>query len=314
MRKILSLFLAAFFILTFSSCDLISEKPDKGVMHVVAIGNNFPVYIDGDEAYFHHVTYKNKTYKLSPLSSCINDANAISLVFEKYAKDTNTKVDINNLAGRYIDDFLDALNNLKTTAKPEDLTVIFISTHGNNMVREKVSYDQESSVDSFFVLQDSEYIESKPIMFSDFLSSLEQIPGTILVLADFCFSGALISQTNYTYNVENYYGSDPITLLFSSKKVNDSSKIFELCSSSYREESYGDFKLSVYTKALLAAIGVSNYTSATKEVEYTSIPTLLNKKIYLSEIYRYIYEKIHEKQSPQMNAGLQDLVIFDFSN
>ena len=314
MRKFLFLISAAFILLFFSSCDVIGVKPKKGVMHVVTIGNNFPVYIDGETAYFHHVTYKDKNYKLSPLTSCINDANAISLVFEKYAKDTNTEVDIYNLAGRYIDDFHETLNNLKTKAKPEDLTVIFISTHGNNAVKEKVSYDQESTVDAFFVLQDSEYIDSKPIEYSEFLNTLKQIPGTILVLADFCYSGALISQTNYTYNVENYYGSDPIALLFSSKEINDSSKIFELCSSNYCEESYGDFKLSVYTKALLAALGVSDYTPSTKDVEYTSIPTLLNNRIYLSEIYRYVYEKTHKKQNPQINAGVQDLVVFDFSN
>jgi len=288
--------------LALVSCD--SSVSDKGKLHILAMGDNFGSGI------------------VSTLKTCENDAVATAEILIKRATEAGVTVgeshlllgeeDTSETKGATAANFGTALNKIKDAASVNDITVIYLSTHGNNDIKKKVNYSDSNSKNTYFVLEDG----SKGITFDDLLDFSNEIPGTILIIADLCFSGAFIEQNNVTYNVNNYSGTNPVNILFSDAKVKESSKIYVLAASSYFQESQAGSTvndLSVFTDYMLKALGMSEFDGS---VHYaSSIPSKKSNKILLSDIYGYVYKetkKAGKAQVVQMSAGTNDLVLFSY--
>lgn len=303
MKKTAVILTALVLALILISCD--NSVSDKGKLHLISVGDNFT----------------GNTEKITVLKSCENDARAVSNVFEKRALEAGysfeSKILIGSSSGTEeatVINLKNAVSELKTRASSNDISVIFISTHGDNDVKSRVDYSSPNDKNGYFILDTKQ--ESGKFAFSDLLSSVESIPGTVLIMADLCFSGALIEQNNVTYNINNYTGSNPVSILFSDAAVRESSKVFVLAACTYFQLSYAgeENELSVFTGYMLKALGMSYYDA--EGVHYaSSIPAKKGNNILLSDIYGCIYKeskKNDESQVVQMSAGTNDLVLFSY--
>lgn len=301
MKKTAVILTALVLVLVLVSCN--DSVSDKGRLHILSIGDNF-------------------TGTSMKLDSCENDAKAVVEVFTKRAVESGMTLGITKtLLG--VADTLDtegatsvnifgALNDLIAGASSNDITVIFLSTHGSNEVKWKVNYSESNNQGACFFTDDG----NKGIYFNTLLQYANKIPGTVLILADLCYSGALIGQNNVTYNVNNYTGSNPVSILFSDAAVRESSKVFVLAACTYFQLSYAgeENKLSVFTGYMLKALGMSYYDA--DGVHYaSSIPAKKGNNILLSDIYGCIYKESKNNDEPQvvqMSAGTNDLVLFSY--
>ena len=302
MKKTAVILTALVLVLVLVSCN--DSVSDKGRLHILSMGDNF------------------KGIEKLELDSCENDAKAVVEVFTKRALESGmtlgiTKTllgvaDTSDTKGATEVNVFGALNALIAGASSNDITVIFLSTHGSNEVIGKVNYSESNNQGAYFIIEDG----TKRIYFNTLLQYADKIPGTVLILADLCHSGALIEQNNVTYNVNNYTGSNPVSILFSDADVRESSKVFVLAACSYFQLSYaGDENgLSVFTDYMLKALGMSHYDA--EGVHYaSSIPAKKGNNILLSDIYGYIYKESKKNDEPQvvqMSAGTNDLVLFSF--
>ncbi len=303
MKKIalvLSVILTACLLLV--SCELVTEKPSKGTLYVVAIGDNF-VNQPG----------------FNPITSCENDADALCQVFDYLGKKAGMETVIYNCSAGRFEAFEAALEEVRSRATDNDLTVIFVSTHGSNTIKETVSYSTETDAKALFYLEKTD--ESVMGVYDAGLKNYcSYIKGKILILADFCFSGSLVAQDYFTYNSANYSGASALSLLFDGTPATGSNKVFALSASTYYEYSWASNPLSTYTKYLLKGLGLENYDPFTKQITMSSgIPVLHGGRIILSDLYKYIYARSTNSsiegshtQTPQMNTGANDLILFSF--
>lgn len=306
MRKLTAVLLVVLSIVVLASCELGYNNTARGRLNVVAIGNDFKkpdqrkVVVDGKE------------YTFAELHSCENDANAVCDVFEALALRAGMETNIVRLPDRYKAQFVSALENLAQSASDNDLTVIFVSTHGKNFFDSPASYSEDIAQKAFFILEESEssttFMRSRKLM-----EYAERIPGTVLVVGDFCYSGSLIEQDNFTYNSDNYKGSSSLSLLFGGGETGLSSRVFVLTASSYYEVSYAGNPLSRFTGHFLNALGLVSYSSTSGETVISGAPAEHNGRILLSDVYGYVYEKTRQTQQTQMSTGAFDLVLFSFN-
>ena len=295
---ILSVLLTA--CLLFVSCELVTEKPSKGMLYVVAIGDNF----NGSPKY---------------IRSCENDAEALCQVFDYLGKKAGMETSIYNCSSGGIFSFDAALTEVRSKATDNDLTVIFVSTHGGNIYTKPVSYLDYDDSSAEYILEDTDK-NVWHIKNSLFMNYISYIKGKVLFLADFCYSGSLIPQDNVTYNKANFSGASALSLLFDGTPAEGSNRVFALSASTYYEESYAGDLLSTFTKHLLQGLGLDNYNPSTKQITMgSSIPVASGGRIILSDIYKYIYKRStnpaiegNYTQTPQMNTGANDLILFSF--
>lgn len=301
MKKTAVILTALVLVLVLVSCN--DSVSDKGRLHILSIGDNF-------------------TGTSMKLDSCENDAKAVVEVFTKRAVESGmtlgiTKTllgvaDTSDTEGATSVNIFGALDDLIAGASSNDITVIFLSTHGSNEVKWKVDYSESNNQGACFLTDNG----TKGIYFNTLLQYADKIPGTVLILADLCYSGALIEQNNVTYNVNNYTGSNPVSILFSDAAVRESSKVFVLAACTYFQLSYAgeENELSVFTGYMLKALGMSYYDA--EGVHYaSSIPAKKGNNILLSDIYGCIYKESKnndESQVVQMSAGTNDLVLFSY--
>ncbi len=304
MKKSLTILLTVLLVsLVLVSCD--NSVSSKGKINIISVGDNFT----------------GNTESINVLKTCENDANAVKEVFEKRATEAGYSVSSTVFIGSStgtdnatVANLKSAISDLKTGAASNDISVIYVSTHGSNDITKKVDYSTSNDKNGYFILETK--TATGQYAFSDFLSDVNEIPGTVLIIADLCYSGALIEQNNVTYNVNNYTGTDPVRILFSDGTVKESSKTFVLAASTYFQESQAGSTvndLSVMTDYLLKALGMSNYNAG---VNYaSSIPAKKSNKILLSDVYGYVYKeskKDNKAQIVQMSSGTNDLVLFSY--
>ena len=281
-------------VLLFVSCELTGTAPSKGTLHVVAMGDNFTGRSD-----------------IKSLSSCENDAEAVCQVFDYWGKKAGMETDIHNCSGTYCEGFDNTLDEVCNSARDNDLTVIFISTHGSNEIKRPVPYSSSNTDNAFFVLEKQRTTELAYIYDSELMEVAQATRGKVLILADFCYSGAVIPQDNFTYNRLNYTDSGPLTLFFDSTPATDSNKVFILASSTYYEQSWAGFPLSAFTNCLLRSMGLVSYNASTDTATVSSdAPVLKHDRIILSDVYNYVYKQTSPSQTPQMNTGASDLILF----
>ena len=285
MKKTAVILTALVLVLVLVSCN--DSVSDKGRLHILSIGDNF-----------------NPGTK-EHLDSCENDAKAVVEVFTKRALESGMTLGVSQLllgtTDTTADKITEALSEINSSASSNDITIIFLSTHGYNGVKRRVDYNESNNDNACFIVGNgSEYVP-----FDNLLEGANKLPGTVLILADLCFSGALIGQNNVTYNVNNYTGSNPVSILFSDAAVRESSKVFVLAACSYFQLSNpGNFD----TKFLV-------YYDADGVHYASSIPAKKGNNILLSDIYGCIYKeskKNDESQIVQMSAGTNDLVLFSY--
>ncbi len=296
MKKTAVILTALVLVLVLVSCN--DSVSDKGRLHILSIGDNFN---PGTEEH---------------LDSCENDAKAVVEVFTKRALESGMTLGVSRLllgtTDTTADKITEALSEINSSASSNDITIIFLSTHGYNGVKRRVDYNESNNDNACFIVGNgNEYVP-----FDNLLEDANKLPGTVLILADLCFSGALIGQNNVTYNVNNYTGSNPVSILFSDAAVRESSKVFVLAACTYFQLSYAgeENELSVFTGYMLKALGMSYYDA--EGVHYaSSIPAKKGNNILLSDIYGCIYKeskKNDESQVVQMSAGTNDLVLFSY--
>ncbi len=281
--------------LVLASCN--NSISDKGKLNIIAMGDDF-------------------TGTSLELHSCENDADAAVEVFEKLAADSGMPIGVSEgIIGKENAtpaNLTNALETVKNSASANDLTVIFLSTHGHNDVKTRVDYSQSNRKNAYFLLGNGDVSYS----FDTLLTKANEIPGTVLILADLCYSGAFIEQNNITFNIDNYSGTNPVNILFSDGVVRESSKVFILAASTYFQLSYAGNPLSVFSNYMLKSLGLSSYDAEHHSVNFaSSIPAKNGNKILLSDIYAYIYKESkrdNKAQVVQMSAGTNDLVLFSF--
>jgi hypothetical protein len=298
MKKVSLFVLLLTAALLLISCELTGTAPSKGTLHVVAIGDNFTTRPEG----------------INPLFSCENDATAVCQVFEYWGKMAGMKTDIHNCNGLYLSGFEAELAKVITSASDDDLTVIFISTHGGNVYEDPALYSDYNNLGAFFVLEqkDGNVITVQPYIAQSSLQEVaNSIRGKVLVIADFCNSGALVPQNYFTYNSANFTGSSPLSLFFDSTPATDSNRVFYLTACTYYELARAGATLSMFTNHLLSSMGMTSFNPTTgKAIVSSDAPVFRNNRIILSDIYTYIFERTATIQVPQMNTGANDLVLF----
>jgi len=293
MKKLSVYVLVLIAALLLVSCELTGTAPSKGTLHVVAIGDNFTNHPG-----------------VNPLLSCENDATAACQVFEFWGKMSGMKTDIHNCNGNYFQGFELELDKVINSSANNDLTILFLSSHGNNQVQYIVPYSSSNS-DNEGVILETGPTDLRLLTREYFNSVADLIKGKVLIIADSCFSGAMIQQDYFTYNSENYTGSGSLRLFFDSTPATDSNRVFFLSASTYYQEAQAGYPLSMFTRVLLSSLGLTAFDSVTGEATVTSAaPVLKGKKIILSDILRYVYERTANVQVPQMNTGANDLILF----
>ena len=287
------------------SCELVSPQPSKGTLHVVSIGDNFENQSEYTTLYY-----------------CENDADAICQVFDYLGKKAGMETDIHDCTEGRLEGFIATLEEVRLNTSDDDLTVIFISTHGSNTVRRRASYYDDIDDNAYFYLEKTDDSVGK-VSDSELVEYAHRFKGKVLILADFCYSGSLVTQDNFTYNRANYSGSSALSILFDRAPATGSDKVFAFSASTYYEASYSpfsDYPFSEFTKYFLKGLGLARYYPDNKSIVMSSeIPVLRNKKIILSDIYRYVYKITTNSsvvgghtQTPQINTGATDLILFSF--
>jgi len=302
MKKVSVFVLIVISVLLLVSCELSGTAPSKGTLHVVAMGDNF-----------NHIPTLR-------LTTCENDATAVCQVFEYWGKKAGMKTDIHNCNRTCVQGLISALDEVYGVATEDDLTVIFLSTHGDNQITDPVPYSESNTDKAVFVLEnpkeDDQGYEPWAFHMDELETVAEAIPGKVLVIADLCFSGAFIHQDNYTYNNKNFTDSSAIKLFLDGTPATDSNKNFYLTACTYYDiampgDNYG-IPLSLFTWYLLKSLGMVGFETSRQKVAISEdVPVLKNDMIILSDIHNYIYTATSSIQTPQMNTGVQDLILFN---
>lgn len=200
----------------------------------------------------------------SALPDCAKDAQAMARIAQKtgYAKVT-TKYNL-----KY-NDIISAIKTAFSGATDSDVSFFYYSGHGSS----------DGSIIS------NEFYGMSP---SDLASQLKQIKGTIIVMADSCYSGNFIGKSASA--------TSAAAAFVSAFKTNDVVKAGPMCTSKFQvitasrrdQYSWCGSGYSVFTKALADGAGY-NYSTGTK---LSTAPADANKdgKLSTSELGNYTYK------------------------
>ncbi len=320
-------------ILSLCSCELAYDAPEVGKMNILVYGNDYSThtnkkvdYVNVDPNYYYDMD-GNLINTADPLGSTINDAvevgNALVSLAVKAEIDyqitylLGAKTSYNSdavLPGNVVNDvsvssLTGALESLAGSASTNDITVIYFSGHGAGN-KTKVSYGTDLTTETYMLLdRDSDdYHVIYPI--NDFLDLVTAIPGTKVLIGDFCFSGAFVQSGNVSLTSNEYFDMS-LTELYSRKgQISESSDLFCLSASRYYELSWEAAYIGhgYFTSALLEALGWDEDSKSliTAEAEKNDRITLFNVANYVIENDK------NTKQTPMLSGGSNDVILFSF--
>ena len=317
--KRMALVLLAALLICLCSCDLYVKAPDPGKMHILVYGNDYQ--------YGSGVFYENgaPAGNAPVLKGTVNDAYQVGLALcalaqkagyeydgifmtgneSRSVSDPNVQV-VNNV---YKTQLVTVLENLAQKAESSDITIIYYSGHGLGEDKQ-LPYGSDPSVNSYMALR-RDLKTSILYPLSYFMDRVEAIPGTKVVLGDFCYSGALVKQGNVSFTSGEYSGIDALTLLTEySSDIKESPSVFCLSAARYDEKSWepGDGRHGYYTSALLEALGWDEESQ-----KITTPAAIRNDRLTLFNIATYITD--HDdcsRQTPMTSGGSNDIILFSF--
>lgn len=312
-------------ILSLCSCELAYDAPEVGKMNILVYGNDY----GGSSSKKVDVYYENgdKVGPASGLESTLNDAVEVGNVFVSLAINAGMDYQITYLLGSKttsnsdavfpanvvndvtVSSLKGALESLSSTASANDITVIYYSGHGTGSTQ-KVSYGTDTSSDTYLVLKKDSGDDYLAYKIGDFLDLVEAIPGTKVIIGDFCHSGGLV-QSGYVSMTSNEYSDMSLANLYSCRdKISEYSSLFCLSAARYYESSYEISSLGhgYFTKALLDALGWDEDSKS-----LTTAKAEKNDRITLFNVANYVIENDkNTKQTPMLSGGSNDVILFSF--
>ncbi len=312
-------------ILSLCSCELAYDAPEVGKMNILVYGNDY----GGNSSNKVDVYYDNgdKVGTASGLESTLNDAVEVGNAFASLAVKAGMDYQITYLLGSKttsnsdaifpgcvendvtVSGLTEALGDLAGSASANDITVIYYSGHGTGP-SSKVSYGTDTSEDSYIVLKKDSGKDYLAYPISDFLNLVAAIPGTKVIIGDFCHSGGLV-QSDYVSVTSGEYSAMSLARLYSCRdKISEYSSLFCLSAARYYESSYEIASLGhgYFTNALLEALGWDEDSKS-----LTSAEAEKNDRITLFNVANYVIENDNNtKQTPMLSGGSNDVILFSF--
>ncbi|MGP1508363.1 MAG: caspase family protein [Sphaerochaeta sp.] len=330
MRKIFFVFAAAALAFFLCSCELSCDAPKEGKLNIVVYGNDYfgePEVKDENGNVITAADGKAKT--ASELPCTVNDAINVGNALVKNALKAKRSYQVTYLVGRSsalnfkavrpdcvvndvtFEKFKSVLTGISLDSGTQDVTIIYFSGHGAGNEK-KEEYGTDTSVSSYmaFGTEDFNYCILKSV--KNFMNKVNEIPGTKIVIGDFCFSGALVQSNYFSLTDGEYTGIDAPTLFAEYRdKINESHSTFCLSAARYNESSYENKNLGhgYFTNALLSALGWDENSGTLKNAgaEKDNAITLFNVAVYASE------HDGETKQTPMLSGGSNDIVLFSFN-
>ena len=317
MRRIIIIALSILLLAALCSCELTCDSPAQGKMHILVYGND---YTYGSSVYYEDGTKIQGS--ANPLKGTVNDAFQVGLALCNLAKSNDYDAifmigiesrSVSGLNATVINDvskisFLNVLDSLASEASENDITIIYYSGHGLGG-ETKLPYGSDPASGSYLALRrDSDSTVLYPI--SKFLRTVESIPGTKVIIGDFCHSGALVRAGNVSVTSGEYSNISASKLLKYRNNITESSSVYCLSAARYFEKSYepGGGEHGYFTKALLKGLGWD------EEAQSLVMPeAMTDNRITLFNLAKYVTTNDgNTKQTPMTSGGSNDIILFSF--
>lgn len=313
MRR-LTIILLTVMLIVLCSCELAVKAPGPGRMHILVYGNDY-------------AGTPNVLYKTIP--DAVQVGNALLMLSEKagYEYDITYLMgpskSYNSQAIRSEDVINDVsratlINKLSSMSQSgsinsSDITVIYFSCHGFSEYKQgqTVPYSTDTSVHSYLAANDTSAYGSQYVLIplSTIRSLIEAIPGTKVVISDFCFSGGFVQSDYVSVTSGEYSGMTSTELLECKDWINESSSLFFLSAARYNEKSYENLPYhGNFTTALLEALGWDDksYKLVHPAAETNGYISLFNLANYTAN------HDLEAKQTPMTSGGSNDIILFSF--
>ena len=323
MRR-LTIILLAVMLIVLCSCELAVKAPEPGRMHIFVYGNDYKYgkavyYEDGKQA-----------GSAPALNGTVNDAYQVCLALCSLAAKAGYEYEgifmtgtesrgvsdpnISVIKSVYKSDFISVLDTLAKKVESSDITIIYYSGHGMGG-DEKLEYGSDTSKTSYMALRrDVDFSSSILYPLNEFLAKVETIPGTKVILGDFCHSGGMVRAGNVSITAGEYDGIDATTLLTEYRNdICESSSVFCLSAARYYERSHepGGGLHGYFTRALLEGLGWDEESQSLTKAE-----AMVNNRITLFNLAKYTTDNDNEKpgdpQTPMTSGGSNDIILFSF--
>ena len=329
MKRKYSLIIILVFVFFFSSCELMVQQEPEGVIRIVSVG----------------IDYADIAAVSPNLNSTCNDAYQVGQVLKALGEKEGTEVELYYLLSEHdgqtiMDEFNGFQNNtsiyypsknnfsiilnyIQSKQKSQDRLFIFFAGHGievSGINEFELIYGDDLSDSYSFVMplnkgQTDIGISKYLYDLSEYLDLVETIPGKKVLLNDFCYSGALVSDDYISLDLTTYfYANHPSTadLLFSSSSEKVLDDIYILAAAQSYQESFEDYQHGNFTRALLDGLGWDETNQVLTTIPASSI-FLNSEKIYLSKLANYTKKNDKNgRQTPRMTTSSNDIVLFDF--
>lgn len=258
MRRILFFPFLALCAMLCVSCDLFSRK--EGTVHVIAVGLDYGCGLGGQFTVYNK--FLGSSYQLSGLDTEY-DALTFGECLEKTYEERGCETDITYLVSQGTPDLTrenypspeNIVSRIRETdAGDEDLTIVFLSSHGGVTDGSMAFVVGRSTTDT-----SSAYADAYRLLALEELNdALSSLSGSKILVLDCCQSGAALSGADTDW-----------ASLFSSAHWNDAAL---LLSSSESEDSYmmeiqsggSSYPVSLWTRALSEAVGWEYGTSGSE--------------------------------------------------
>ncbi len=309
-------------VLLLCSCELMYKAPDKGTLRILVYGNDYygngsySTAYDDDNVF---IGYAKR------LTATINDAVCTGNALVSSAEKANMDYQITYLIGpsttynsealvpgAVVNDvtrstLIGTLQSFADSAKDGDLTIIYFSGHGFGK-EEKLEFGSDTAKMGSLVLQKDTDMDSVILSVSDFLSLVSLIPGSKVVIGDFCYSGSLVQSGNVAVTDGEYTGMEIEDLFDLRDGISIDPSLFCLSASRYYEKSWESGYHGYFTKALLKGLGWDE-TSRT----ISDPAAAVNSRITFFNLARYCMDNDREaRQTPMFSDGSNDIVLFQF--
>ena len=326
-KWVIALVLSALVLGILSSCENSVAPPAAGRMHIFVFGNDYEY---GNRFYLEDGTFVGYG---KPLKGTVNDALQVGLSLCALAGKAGYEYDGTFMLGSerktvsdpnvtvidsvFLDAFQDQLNALASRVSDNDITIIFFSGHGFGD-EVKLDYGTDPSERTYFAFRQIRDSSGHPDLttsvlypLSHILSRIENLPGTKVLLGDFCYSGGFVRPGNVSCTSGEYTGIDAATLFSDYRSdIRESSSLFCLSAARYFEKSWepGDGGHGYFTSALLRALGWDE-----ENQKLIAPAAQVGNYISLFNIANYVTANDNKSaQTPMSCGGSNDIILFSF--
>lgn len=309
------------------SCENSVTPPTMGKMHIFVYGNDYQY---GSKFYLEDGTFVGNG---KALKGTVNDALQVGLSLCALAQKAGYDYDGTFMLGVehktvsapnvtvidsvYLGTFREELDSLAAGVSDQDITILYFSGHGLGS-DDKLEYGEDASEETWFGFRQVRETTGLPDLttsvlypLSHLLSRIENLPGTKVLLGDFCYSGGFVRPGNVSVTPGEYSGIDAATLYNDYRKdIRESSSLFCLSAARYSEQSWepGDGGHGYFTAALLKALGWDEEKQA-----IVAPAAMVGNYLSLFNISNYVTANDSKSaQTPMSSGGSNDIILFSF--